>query len=82
MSTSGAKPPWIEANGAGSVRFHQARGIGPETIAAIQAQVRHRLLSVRGRRGVLEREDAAMGTLDHGGGLKFRPLCATFGLAQ
>jgi hypothetical protein len=51
------------------VRFHEARGIGPETIAEIQAQVRHRLLSVLARRGVLEREDAAaMGTWDHGGG--------------
>jgi hypothetical protein len=31
--------------------------------------VRHRLLSVLARRGVLEREDAeAMGTWDHGGG--------------
>jgi Putative transposase len=39
------------------------------TIAEIQAQVRHRLLSVLARRGVLEREDAeAMGTWDHGGG--------------
>ena len=59
----------FEADGAGGVRFHEARGIGPETIAAIQAQVRHRLLSVLARRGVLEREDAeAMGTWDHGGG--------------
>ena len=41
----------------------------PETIAEIQAQVRHRLLSVLARRGVLEREDAeAMDAWDHGGG--------------
>jgi hypothetical protein len=59
----------FEADGAGGVRFHEARGIGPETVAEIQAQVRHRLLSVLARRGVLEREDAAaMGTWDHGGG--------------
>ena len=59
----------FEADGAGSVRFHEARGVGPETIAEIQAQVRRRLLSVLARRGVLEREDAeAMGTWDHGGG--------------
>jgi hypothetical protein len=59
----------FEADGAGGVRFHEARGIGHETIAAIQAQVRHRVLSVLARRGVLEREDAAaMGTWDHGGG--------------
>lgn len=51
------------------MRFHEARGIGPETMAEIQAQVRHRLLSVLARRGVLEREDAeAMGSWDHGGG--------------
>jgi hypothetical protein len=59
----------FEADGAGGVRFHEARGIGHETVAAIQAQVRHRVLSVLARRGVLEREDAAaMGTWDHGGG--------------
>ncbi|MBK6972961.1 MAG: transposase [Sterolibacteriaceae bacterium] len=59
----------FEADGAGSVRFHEARGIGPETIAEIQAQVRHHPLSVLARRGVLEREDAeAMGTWNHGGG--------------
>ena len=59
----------FEADGAGSVRFHETRGIGPDTIAEIQAQVRHRLLSVLARRGVLEREDAeAMGAWDHGGG--------------
>jgi hypothetical protein len=43
----------FEADGVGGVRFHEARGIGPETIAAIQTQVRHRLLSVLARRGVL-----------------------------
>ena len=70
MNVSGSKPPWLEAGGAGRVHFHEARGIGPATIAAIQAQVRHRLLSFLGRRGVLEREDAAaMGTWNHGGGL-------------
>ena len=47
----------------------RARWLGPETIAEIQPQVRHRLLSVLARRGVLEREDAeAMGTWDHSGG--------------
>lgn len=34
----------FEADSAGGVRFHEARGIGPETIAEIQAQVRHRLM--------------------------------------
>ena len=59
----------FDADGEGSVRFHEARGSGPETIAEIQAQVRRRLLSVLARRGVLEREDAeAMGSWDHGGG--------------
>ena len=59
----------FEADGADGVRFHEARGIGPETIAEIQAHVRHRVLSVLARRGVLEREDAeAMGTWDRGGG--------------
>jgi hypothetical protein len=48
----------FEADGAGSVCFHEARGIGPATIAEIQTQVRHRLLSVLARRGLLEREDA------------------------
>jgi hypothetical protein len=60
----------VSADGVGIVRFHEARGIGPKTIAAIQAQVRHRLLSFLARRGVLGREDAeTMGTWDHGGGL-------------
>ena len=57
------------SDGAGGVRFHEAGGIGPATIAEIQAQVRRRLLSVLARRGVLEREDAAaMGRWDHAGG--------------
>ena len=51
------------------IAFMKPSGIGPATIAEIQAQVRHRLLSVLARRGALEREDAvAMGTWDHGGG--------------
>jgi hypothetical protein len=59
----------LAALAAGCTSFHMARGIGPATIAEIQAQVRHRLLSVLARRGVLEREEAAaMGTWDHGGG--------------
>ena len=46
------------------------RGIGPAAIGEIQTQVRHRLLSVLARRGVLEREDGeTMGRWDHGGGL-------------
>jgi hypothetical protein len=50
-------------------RFQLAWGIFPDTIAEIQAQVRHRLLRILGRRGVLKREDSeAIGTLDHGGG--------------
>ena len=50
------------------MRFHEARGIGPETIAVL-GQVRHHLRSVLACRGVLEREDAeAMGAWDHGGG--------------
>ena len=48
----------FDTDAAGGVCFHEARGIGPATIAEIQAQVRHRLLSVLARRGVLEREDA------------------------
>jgi hypothetical protein len=57
----------FQPDGAGGVRFHEA-GIGSETIAEIQTQVRHRLLSVLARRGVLKREDAeAMGTWDHSG---------------
>ena len=58
----------FEADGAGGVRFREARGVGPEIVAEIKAQVRHRLLSVLARRGVLERADAAaMGTWDHAG---------------
>ena len=48
----------FQADGAGGVRFHEARGIGPDTIAEIQAQVRHRLLSVLARRSLLESEES------------------------
>lgn len=59
----------FEADGAGGARFHEARGVGPETIADIQAQVRRRLLRAAVRRGLLEREDAqAMGAREHAGG--------------
>lgn len=59
----------LEAAGAGGARFHEARGVGPETVAEIQAKVRRRLLRVAARRGLLEREDAqAMGAWEHAGG--------------
>ncbi len=59
----------FEADGAGGARFHQARDVGPEAIADIQAQVRRRLLRAAVRRGLLEPEDAqAMGAWDHAGG--------------
>ena len=59
----------FEADAAGGARFHEARGVGPETIAEIQAEVRVRLLRALTRRGLLDREDAqAMGAWDHGGG--------------
>ncbi len=59
----------FEADGAGGTRFHQARGVGPETVAEIQAQVRRRLLRAAARRGLIERENAqAMGAWDHAGG--------------
>ena len=59
----------FEADGAGGARFHEARGIDPETIAEIQAKVRRRLLRAAARRGLLEREDAeAMGAWEHAGG--------------
>ncbi len=59
----------FEADGAGGARFHEARGVGPETVAEIQAKVRRRLLRAAARRGLLERQDAqAMGAWDHAGG--------------
>ena len=59
----------FEADGAGGARFHEARGVGPETIAEIQAQVRRRVLRAAARRGLFEREDAqAMGAWEHAGG--------------
>ena len=44
--------------GAGRARFHEARGVGLETIAKIQAKGRRRLLRAAARRRLLEREDA------------------------
>jgi hypothetical protein len=59
----------FEADGAGGARFHEARGVGAETIAEIQAPVRRRLLRAAARRGLIEREDAqAMGAWEHTGG--------------
>ena len=58
----------FEADGAGGARFHEARGVGPEVVAEIQAQVRRRLRAAA-RRGLLEREDVqAMGAWEHAGG--------------
>jgi hypothetical protein len=48
----------FEADGAGGARFHEARDVGPETVAEIQAKVRRRLLRAAARRGLIEREDA------------------------
>jgi len=57
----------FEADDAGGARFHEAQGVGPETIAEIQTRVR-RVCCMR-RRGGIEREEAqAMGAWDHGGG--------------
>jgi hypothetical protein len=59
----------FEADGAGGARFHEARGVGAQALAEIQAKVRRRLLRAAARRGLLEREDAeAMGAWAHGGG--------------
>jgi hypothetical protein len=59
----------FEADAAGGARLHEARGVGPETVAEIQAHVRRRLLRAAARRGLLERQHAqAMGAWDHAGG--------------
>jgi hypothetical protein len=59
----------FEADAAGGAQFHEARALGPEALAKIQARVRVRLLRALTRRNLLEREDAqAMGEWDHGGG--------------
>jgi hypothetical protein len=59
----------FEADAAGGANFHEARGVGPEIIADIQAEVRARLLRALARRALIEREEAeAMGAWDHGGG--------------
>ena len=59
----------FQPDGAGGAHFHEARGVGPATIAEIQTQVRHRLLSVLTRRGLLNGEEAeSMGTWDHAEG--------------
>lgn len=59
----------FEADGAGGARFHEARGVGAQALAEIQAQVRRRVLRAAARRGLLEREAAqAMGAWNHAGG--------------
>ena len=54
---------------ADGVVFRAATGLDTNAIAAVQAQVRRRLLRVFARRGLLPSDDArAMGQWEHGGG--------------
>jgi len=54
---------------AGGVVFHAATGLDATAIAAVQAQVRRRLLRAFVRRGLLPGDDAqAMAQWEHGGG--------------
>ena len=65
----------FEPDGAGGTHFHKTRGVGPATIAEIETQVGHRLLSVLARRGVLECEDAeTMGSWDRLLNLRKQPF--------
>ena len=58
-----------KADAAPGVVFHAATGLDPEAIAAVQAQVRRRVLRVFVRRGLIEKCDAeAMAGWEHGGG--------------
>jgi len=58
-----------DTDDAPGVVFHAATGLDPEAIAAVQAQVRRRILRVFVRRGLIEKCDAEeMAGWDHGGG--------------
>lgn len=58
-----------EANDAPGVVFHAVAGLDEAAIAAVQAQVRRRILRVFVRRGLIEKCDAQeMAGWDHGGG--------------
>lgn len=58
-----------EADDAAGVVFHAADGLDEAAIAAVQAQVRQRILRTFVRRGLIEKDDAAeMVGWEHGGG--------------
>ncbi len=58
-----------EADDVPGVVFHMAAGLDTEAIAAVQAQVRRRVLGTFVRRGLIEKCDAAeMAGWEHGGG--------------
>jgi hypothetical protein len=44
----------FEADGEGGARFHEAQGVGAETLAEVQAKVRRRVLRALAQRGLLE----------------------------
>jgi len=59
----------FDAAAAGAIIFHAATGLDPHAIAAVETQVRQRLLRLFVRRGLLPEEDArAMAQWAHGGG--------------
>lgn len=59
----------FDTDAGGGVQFHEARALGSQVQAEIQARVRTRLLRALTRRNLLEREDArVMAEWEHGGG--------------
>jgi hypothetical protein len=56
-------------DGEGGGRFHEARDVGPDTVAEVQTKVRRGLLRALARRALLAPEEAAaMRAWAHGGG--------------